>query len=584
MKKINISEKQMKIITIVVVALAFIASIRSDFAPPDAIATTDGRPTITPTPTPTPSGEPTPTPSSSSEELDTEPTPMEPEPEPPPHLATLFFPHSIEETDPNNARLGYTYDIMVNGEIVTEYQRDESIFFGLPNEYTAHHGVTTYRSNNFRDGASWGTVNIVEENLDIAWSIGIGSMGGWSGVGWNGQPAIVRWDEETRRLMNLYPDKKEKNGLVEVICVALDGYIRFLDLDDGTPTRDPISIRNPMKSSATVDPRGYPLLYFGEGVALNPPLGFHIYSLIDCQELFFHSGVDDFSYRFWRSFDSNALIDETTDTLVVPGENGILYTMKLNTVYDREAGTISVDPDIVRFRYRTSLHSELGNESSVTAFANYVFITDNSGFVQCIDLNTMTPVWIRDCTDDTDGPPMLDLEEDGSLSLYTACEVDKQGPGGRSYIRKLDAATGELLWEHSYTCLYDPDVAGGVLGGPIIGRGNLEGSVIYQVGKVTGGQGSGLLVRFDKMTGEIIWETYFTSYGWCSPVAIYTEDGRGYIVSFDASGNVFLVDGRTGAVVGRTSVGSNVEASPAVFGNRIVVGTRGARIFCIEIS
>ena len=48
---------------------------------------------------------------------------------------------------------------------------------------------------------------------------------------------------------------------------------------------------------------------------------------------------DEFSLRGSLSFfDGSALVDEETDTLIYPGENGILYLIHLNTQYDPEAG------------------------------------------------------------------------------------------------------------------------------------------------------------------------------------------------------------------------------------------------------
>ena len=73
-------------------------------------------------------------------------------------------------------------------------------------------------------------------------------------------------------------------------------------------------------------------------------------------------------------------------------------------------------------------------------------------------------------------------------------------------------------------------------------------------------------------------------YGWSSPVGVYTEDGRGYIVVCDAAGRMFFVRGATGELLDTIHLGDNVEASPAVYGNMIVVGTRGQRIFGIRIS
>ena len=45
-----------------------------------------------------------------------------------------------------------------------------------------------------------------------------------------------------------------------------------------------------------------------------------------------------------------------------------------------------------------------------------------------------------------------------------------------------------------------------------------------------------------------------------------------------------LLDARTGKLLDKIALGANIEASPAVFGNTIVVGTRGMEIFGIDIA
>ena len=535
----------------------------------------------TPAPVPTPEPVHTPVP-----EPVPEPTP-EPTPEPPPpHPATIFSPCPIDETDPSNPAFGFQYGIMAYGNIVDDYTRDGEIFFGLAEEYTQVEGITTFRGNNQRNSAAWGNVRFSGGTFNTIWTVRTGGIGVWTGIGWNGQPVIVRWSREMREIMNLYPDKKEKDGLVEVIYGCLDGWIRFMDLDDGTPTRDPIKTGNPLKGSVTIDPRGYPLLYCGQGVPEGPAIGYMIYSLIDSQQLHFINGYDSFAHRRWPAFDANPLIDAQADTLILAGENAILYSIKLNTDFDINAGTISIEPETVKYRYKSNLNtlSRTGFEASVAGFANYAFVADNGGIVQCIDLNTMSPVWIRDCTDDTDSTPLLDIEKDGRAYLYTACEVDTQGSGGLSYIRKLDAETGALMWEHSYACYYDADVNGGVLASPVIGEGDIEGGVIFFVGKVRSDRGGGLLINYDKITGDVIWEKYFRSYGWSSPVAVYTEEGKSYIIVCEASGIMSLLEGLSGEVITTINLGGTIEGSPAVFGNKIVIGTRNNQILCIEIK
>jgi len=318
----------------------------------------------------------------------------------------------------------------------------------------------------------------------------------------------------------------------------------------------------------------------------NGTIGYSIYSLIDSQRLHFINGYDQFSHRRWPAFDSNPLIDAAADTLILAGENALLYSIKLNTEFDIDAGTISIDPQTVKYRYRSSRRStsRTGFEASVAGFANYAFVADNGGLIQCIDLNTMSPVWIRDCTDDTDSTPLLDVEEDGRVYLYTGCEVDIQGTGGLAYIRKLDAKTGELMWEKSYACRYDENVNGGVVASPVIGKGDIDGGVIFFVAKVRSDKGGGLLVNFDKKTGEVIWEKYFRSYGWSSPVAVYTEEGKSYIIVCEASGIMSLVEGISGEVLTTINLNGTLEGSPAVFGNKIVMGTRNNQIIGLELK
>ena len=508
----------------------------------------------------------------------------EPEPEPTPMPWEVFSPYALPETDPFSDAFDYKYDIQAGGEIVDEYLNPDTIFFGMPEAYAQVSGVVTFRGNNFRNNASFGTADIKDEKLTELYRLASGTLDHWTGVGWSGQPVIVQWDYEIQQHMNMLPDKIEKEGLVEVIQGAVDGYVYFFDLEDGKPTRNPFRYGEPIKGGVSMDPRGYPILFIGQGDQFGGRTGCGMYSLIDLRELFYLPNHDPFALRFHDLFDSNPLFDAANDRLFECGENGLIYNIKLNTEFDREAGTISVDPEIVRYRYTTKINAakSLGVEGSPSIFSHYIFTADNGGLVQCVDLMTFEPVWARDCTDDIDSSVVLDWEEDNQmLALYTGCETDYQG---FAYIRKLNAENGELLWEHSYPCLRDTSVSGGVLGTPVAGRGDISGLVIFWVGKVTGMGGGGVLVAFDKISGDIVWETVLPSYGWSSPTNVYTGDGKGYIVVCDATGKMFLVRGTTGEVLDSMDLGGNVEASPAVYGSTIVVGTRGQRIYGIRVS
>ena len=244
----------------------------------------------TPEPTETPEPEPTETP---------EPTPT-PLPE--------FSPYAIEGTRPSD--FGMETAIEVNGEIVSSYQREQTIDFGEGRDYTQLEGIITFRGNNFRDNPAYGTATIVEKTLDDAnaWIVNTGSVpkvygsGAWTGSGWTGQPLIVRWPEETKRIMNLYDSAKNKTDLVEVIYATMDGHIYFLDLDTGERTRDPINMgRYPFKGAGALDPRGYPLMYLGSGDDSKDDgegsSHASIISLIDGKVLYEFGSKDSFSLR-----------------------------------------------------------------------------------------------------------------------------------------------------------------------------------------------------------------------------------------------------------------------------------------------
>jgi len=61
-------------------------------------------------------------------------------------------------------------------------------------------------------------------------------------------------------------------------------------------------------------------------------------------------------------------LHKETDTLFLCGENGLLYSIKLNTDYDPAQPAISIKPDIVKYRYVSPVNGRLGTENSIAAF------------------------------------------------------------------------------------------------------------------------------------------------------------------------------------------------------------------------
>lgn len=522
-------------------------------------------------------------PSSVPEEDQTD-DPTDPSTEPSTEPETVFEPAMTEDSDPANWNV--TWDV-APADGSEDFVRETPISFGEPEDYYPLPGVTTFRGDNYRTGSSYGTVNVTEGKLSTKWINSVGSLNGWSGIGWTGQPLVVQWDDETKQIMGLYEDKKAKEGLVEVIATTLDGYIYFYDLEDGTKTRDPLWIGMSVKGTATLDPRGYPLLYVGAGLT-NDSNGaapkMFIVSLVDNSVLFSQSAYDNWAGRSWCALDSSPLVSGEADTIIWPCENGIIYSMKLNTQYDKTAGTLSVAPEtIVKTKYSSSHNHTLGYEASIVIVKEYAFLGDNGGMFFCINLNTMELVWAQDIHDDLNATPVFEWGEDGQGYLYLGTSMEYAN--GTSYLYKLNATTGEIVWEHTYTdIIYDYDVSGGVLSSPVLGKEgtSLEGMVIFSVSK-THGYSGGTLVALDTDSGEVIWEKKMDSYAWSSPVAVYNEAGTGYLIFGDASGYVYLMDDQ-GEILTYVGLESVIESSPVVFNDMFVMAARSGYVYGIKIS
>ena len=488
-----------------------------------------------------------------------------------------------------------------DGTASNVYISEDDIFFPHSDEYSDI-GITTYRGNNYRDSGFFGSISIKERKLEEIWSYEIGGMTGagsiWPGVGWTGQPCIVRWDKEMLDVMNVHEKFKSMNELIEVIYATLDGNIYFLDLHTGEPTRNCIYIGVPVKGTLSVDPRGYPLLYVGQGLEAAKtdegedryrPFGYRIFSLIDNKLLHEIKGYDTFAPRpGWGAFDSSGILDIKNDTYYQCGENGIIYIVKLNTVFDKGAKTIFINPETIKYKYVSKSAYSYGIESSPSIYEKYMYFTDNSGMLICLDLESLKILWAYNTGDDTDASVVLDVTEEG-VFLYTANEVDIRGRDDNSNIRKFNALTGELLWQVDVPVFYVDVINGGALASPVIGKGPIENLVIFNICKTLEDSiWAGRLIAIDKLTGQIVW-IYKSPYSWSSPVAVYTEDNKAYIVYCEHNGKISLLDALTGKQIDLVTLSLGrqyitIEATPAIYDDILVVGTYAEKIYGVRIK
>ena len=532
-----------------------------------------------------------------TEEPSAEPTE---EPTPEPAAYNEIVPHSSAAA----SNYGFKTDLLVNGSTVKALPDGfDTIAFLHDSEYTAVDGVLSFRGSCFRNDPYFGTATVDAGKLQQVWqhdtySVPKGEGGNysgvWTGTGWTGQALLVRWDSETRAVMNMYDSAKAKDGLIEVISATMDGNIYFYDLETGEPTRDKLTFGVPFKGSGTVDPRGWPILYVGQGdhyKESGKESKAYVISLIDGSVLAtVGKKPDSFALRSFHAYDSAAIVDGNTDTLFYPAENGILYRVKLNTNFDKAAGTLTMSPEEpVKLRYK-SIRSESGNywlgyEASAVAWRNYLYLCDNSGFMQCVDVNTMKTLWVQDTWDDTNATPCLE-EDPANHTAYLYVgntldnKMDSSGMGPVAFF-KIDACTGEIIWQKEYRISTDKHVTGGFQGSAVLGRGELEGLVITTYSSVGNGY-EGYVVAYDTKTGDEAWRFKVAGYTWCSPVAMYDANGKAYIIVCNCLGDVYVLDGH-GQQLDKINLDSNIEASPVAFDNYIVIGTRVKGMFGLKI-
>lgn len=505
-----------------------------------------------------------------------------------------FDPHCVDGTKPQ--KLLKSTGIMVDGAVVDSYSAAEGdvIDFGRGEDYTEVRGIVTFRGNNFRDTAAFGTADMTQKKFGAAWSVESNSLSApdgsvWTGSGWVGQPLIMTWPKDVRAHMNMYDWAKQREELTEVIYATMGGYIYFLELGTGKATRDALNLGYTFKGAGALDPRGYPIMYLGSGYdsRLGKSRAF-IINLLDCSVMYEFGNNDSFSLRGGLSFfDGSPLVDAQSDQLIYPGESGILYIIKLNTDYDKAAGTLSIHPSkTVKWRYYGTRSGSryLGMEDSAVIWRGHLIIAENGGNLFCLDINSLTVDWVQDVLDDTNDSPVLELEN-GKPYIYISTSFHHGWRAAKTAaipIWKIDAQTGEVVWHTDYTCYTVPEVSGGVQGTVAAGKNKVDDLIYVPVAR-TGSASAGKLVALYKSTGKVAWE-FDSYYAWSSPVVVYDGEGNGYVIYCTCGGYIYLLDGRTGEKLDERDLGGNIEASPAVYDSTVVIGTRRQLIYGIRLT
>ena len=374
----------------------------------------------------------------------------------------------------------------------------------------------------------------------------------WCGSGWTGQPVV--WER---------PD-----GVTEAIFGAYDKAVHFVDVRTGLRTRPDFMTGDIIKGSVSLDPDGFPLLYFGSRdnklriVALDRPAPTELWAL----DAYAVSPV------IWNNdWDGNPSI--VNDVLYEGGENSWFFAIKLNRRYDDD-GRVAVDPHhLVEFPgWTDALLEQIGDrtvsiENSVALFENRVYFANGGGRVVGLDtthvLDGEAPVvfdyWVGD---DVDASIVID--EDGMI--YVSVEHERFLPRSDEVgqLVKLDPYDSEnpLRWSVHAPGRPDGDV-GGLWATPALGDG-----VLYAPTH------EGKLLAVDRANGEVVWEDTIGWHAWSSPAVV---DGKLVLGTCNGSLRIYdLTDPRQPSLVGSTRLesGGCIESTPAVWKGRILVGSR----------
>ena len=422
-------------------------------------------------------------------------------------------------------------------------------------------GLTMFRGNPTRTYYGEGPL---PADPRILWSYppeggmcGSSSVGGvssvWCGTGWTGQPIV--WER---------PD-----GVTEVIFGAYDKSVHFLDAATGAELRPSFRTDDIIKGSVTLDPDGFPLLYFGSRdnklrvVALDRPEPIELWSL-DANAV---NGI-------WNNdWDGNPVIVD--DVMYEGGENSWFFAVKLNRQVGSD-GLVGVDPQVV-FQtpgWTPELLDLVGRnvsiESSVMVHEQTAYFANSGGRVAGFDVSNVesgeAPLvfdyWVGDDTDAT-------LVSDAEGMIYVAVEEERKNQRSRDLgqLIKLDP-TREDPYVWGVAAPGGNDV-GGFWATPALGDG-----VLYAASH------PGQLMAVDIETGEVLWEETLGWHSWSSPVIVGNQ-----LLAANCFGELraySLDDPRQPRPLWTEKVSEScIESTPAVWGGQIFVGSRDGRFYAV---
>ena len=367
---------------------------------------------------------------------------------------------------------------------------------------------------------------------------------------------IVKWPTELRQRMGIKDEMKEVTALKEVIVAGQDGFVYFYNLLTGEATRDPIELGAPSRGGLSVATNGTPILGVGQ---FNSRLanktvknGYHILTSSPTKRNAYIAGDGKDKSSNYTGFLGAALFDSATGTMIVGGQNGVLYTAEFGAVkdtYNYQSNEITLSETIQGYKTQAKGQdrTDTNINASVAVYNNYVYYGDIGGILQCVDLNTLTPVWAVDTGD--------------SNRIHARAGRGGRLGGGALYRQRHRQRRQERRVHHpppqrphrrrewSYEV---PDLAYvskrdiGIYASPVVGQEAIRDLVIFTA---TNDEAGAKVIALNKADGKVVWETALESATLSSPVAIYNEDGDAWLIQAESNGKIHLMDATNGSIL-----------------------------------
>jgi hypothetical protein len=203
----------------------------------------------------------------------------------------------------------------------------------------------------------------------------------------------------------------------------------------------------------------------------------------------------------------------------------------------------------------------------------------------CLDLNTLELDWVQDVLDETNCTPVRNWRtailriHKHQLSLRLALLYHGRHPR----LENRTPSTARLSGGRNTAAIPSRTCPAACRARWPAARNKLSDLIFVPVARTPSGS-EGILSAIDKASGEVVWEFKSAMYSWSSPVIVYDGNGDGFILYCTSGGYMYLLDGRSGEVLNSIDLGGNIEASAAVYGNTVVVGTRAQLIWGVQLQ